>query len=746
MKLIIEELEEKQKILIISTRKYPFLDILKNNLKKLNSEIYFSSLIPKSIQDFDYCFVINEKVNFKNLNYSKKNHIVHIFLKKSRFSPQSPFVGKIVICTGDFIREHEIERILWFSFSKSDEKQLLINNPSLTKKHIPPALIFPWKISLSFKSLIILVISLTMLFHVLFILPLIMASFYSYQAYNSLKKEDYQSTEILLSQSFRAYYLARLLYMKVRPTYLLFSIALFPDTTIDILDKGLQTFQQSLSAKKNGEYILKLLLKKGKTETEINETKLRMQNIQKQLASIEDNLTGLVQKLPLQFNLTTNTKKQLLETIDGLHRLNKLFPHITGILQNPDEQKFLLFFANNMELRPGGGFLGSFGILRIWNYTVEDIEIHDVYDADGQLTAHIEPPMAVKKYLNQPHLFLRDSNFSADFSENYEKAKFLLDKEIRLRDFNGAILLTTNAVQNILAAFGNIYLPDFKETINKDNFYIKTQLRTENDFFPGSIQKKSFLGTLARQIIIQLEQASFQKIAKNVKKSLDEKQMVIFFEETNLQKLVDSFYWSGRVIQPKCSYQIGSCNIDYLFPYDANVGANKVNFYIQKSINDLINISADGNISHKLTIMYKNESYDKVFPGGTYKNYFQILLPKNSAIKQVTKNGVTIDEFIETNNEYKQLGFYFEVEAQKTAEIQIQYQLKTDLSKGKSLFQYVVQKQIGSSSPNFSMEIVLPQNFTIVNQNFSPLVKDNRMLYNTSLSTDKIFFIEIIRN
>jgi len=107
---------------------------------------------------------------------------------------------------------------------------------------------------------------------------------------------------------------------------------------------------------------------------------------------------------------------------------------------------------------------------------------------------------------------------------------------------------------------------------------------------------------------------------------------------------------------------------------------------------------------------------------------------------------VTIDEFIETNNEYKQLGFYFEVEAQKTAEIQIQYQLKTDLSKGKSLFQYVVQKQIGSSSPNFSMEIVLPQNFTIVNQNFSPLVKDNRMLYNTSLSTDKIFFIEIIRN
>ena len=32
-----------------------------------------------------------------------------------------------------------------------------------------------------------------------------------------------------------------------------------------------------------------------------------------------------------------------------------------------------------------------------------------------------------------------------------------------------------------------------------------------------------------------------------------------------------------------------------------------------------------------------------------------------------------------------------------------------------------------------------------MNQNFSPVVKDGEMIYNTNLSTDKIFLVELIK-
>jgi len=65
-----------------------------------------------------------------------------------------------------------------------------------------------------------------------------------------------------------------------------------------------------------------------------------------------------------------------------------------------------------MELRPGGGFIGSYGILTMDKGKVSDFKIHDVYDADGKLKASIEPQFPVRRYLKLPHLFLRDSNFS----------------------------------------------------------------------------------------------------------------------------------------------------------------------------------------------------------------------------------------------------------------------------------------------------------------------------------------------
>ncbi len=43
-----------------------------------------------------------------------------------------------------------------------------------------------------------------------------------------------------------------------------------------------------------------------------------------------------------------------------------------------EEKTFMLLFQNNMELRPGGGYIGSFGILKMQDGQVKELATHDL--------------------------------------------------------------------------------------------------------------------------------------------------------------------------------------------------------------------------------------------------------------------------------------------------------------------------------------------------------------------------------
>ena len=187
--------------------------------------------------------------------------------------------------------------------------------------------------------------------------------------------------------------------------------------------------------------------------------------------------------------------------------------------------------------------------------------------------------------------------------------------------------------------------------------------------------------------------------------------------------------------------------LDYIFPYDANVGANKANFFINRYYYLKINIK-NGRINHLLSVQYKNNSPGEFFPTGYYRNYFQLLLPIESKIASITKDGVIIEEK-EINikdDMYKIVGFFVEVPPKKTVEIRINYSLNNNLTKGNNIYQLIVQKQIGATNSDLVLEFETDNKTVFSNQNFSPIVKDNKIIYNTSLSTDKIFLIELINN
>ncbi|MDP3770691.1 MAG: DUF4012 domain-containing protein, partial [bacterium] len=80
----------------------------------------------------------------------------------------------------------------------------------------------------------------------------------------------------------------------------------------------------------------------------------------------------------------------------------------------------LLLFLNNTELRPGGGFLGTYGLATIHRGQLTSFTTDDVYNLDKTVegTLRIPPPEPFRRHRIVSWWYLRDANWSPDFVES----------------------------------------------------------------------------------------------------------------------------------------------------------------------------------------------------------------------------------------------------------------------------------------------------------------------------------------
>lgn len=519
-----------------------------------------------------------------------------------------------------------------------------------------------------------------------------------------------------------------------------------PENIIDIEDNAISFIKTSLDTEASGKKLSELLLKPTKSQEETRQTKLLIRHVNDNMSRLSSTSGNLKDLLDYNIGPIQQAQEKISSVHDYLETFKKITSHTENLIGGSQSKKYLVFFYNNMELRPGGGFIGSFAVVEFKDYSLYDFKVYDVYDADGQLEAHVEPPKAIRVYLQQPHWFLRDSNFTPDFAENVETAEFFLEKELKLKGFDGYAAITTTGLTYILKSFGKIYIPDFNETITADNFYMKAQLQSEDNFFPGSIQKKSYLSTIGRTILFSLDKASAPQLASQLKRALDEKHIVFLSKDPRIQHDFDTLRWSGKISEPQCLSGAGGCIINNILSTDANLGVNKANYFVNKSVHLDTEINKDGGITNNLSTSFTNKSSSELFPGGTYKNYYQMYLPHNSDVTTLDIDGEEIHNFDESiYNGFKVVGVLINVKPKTTSVVTVTYTLDTKITTGSHNYQLVVQKQIGAFNDDFSFELRFPDNVFLTHQNFTSLAKKGSVVYNTDLSTDRIFVIDMVR-
>lgn len=468
-------------------------------------------------------------------------------------------------------------------------------------------------------------------------------------------------------------------------------------------------------------------------------------NIAKATSFLKENLNNI--KLE---NIDLNNNDIFLIR-NEINRLSNFLNNFIPFMDDKKNHRFLVFFANTSEMRPGGGFIGSYADIYFSNWKVNKIDILDINQPDNEFKEKIIPPKALQNIVLGWKA--ADANWFLDFNQSAAKViNFLERSDFYKKDnvqFEGAILITPQVIQDLLNLTGPIEI-DSKIIFNKDNFLIEIQKNIQQKRKDNILEPKKILDVFFNKIvekISNLNNESKNQILDYLYSWLKNKDLVFYFKNSNFQSFFESYNFTGQST-------LWDENIlgDYLAVVDANPSSGKSDIFIQKIVNLKIQIQNNGFLNNQLQIKRINNvksNYEWWYKLPN-KDFIQIFTPAKVELLNVVggenkkiyprinyqKNNFVIDNDLsyENNEEivsaFPQIKKYnlnnknifatwLETEMGKTSLLELEY--SRNLFKIPQLgneFIFIIDRQIGDKG-EYNIEINAPIGFKFKENNSS---------------------------
>ena len=295
---------------------------------------------------------------------------------------------------------------------------------------------------------------------------------------------------------------------------------------------------------------------------------------------------------------------------------------------------FLVLFLNNTELRPGGGFIGSYGVVKAESGRFEIIKTEGSELLDFRAGEINEaPPWQLEEYLKIKNKNFRDSNWSPDFSFAAKESLDIYKEKngVLADDINVVVGITPDVLEKILEILGSIEYDGVIYT--SENFTEKLEYQVEYGYQEqglDSSERKEIIGGLANLIFSQLKKDilfNWKKYYLLFNELALEKQIVFYSTDINLQDYFENNNFAGRV-------KAGVSNEDYIFWVDANLGAWKTDASLDREITYKIRPTESGRYVAELEMNYiHNGRFD--WRTSRYLSYVRIFVPIGSELIEV---------------------------------------------------------------------------------------------------------------
>ncbi|MDI6734101.1 MAG: DUF4012 domain-containing protein [Patescibacteria group bacterium] len=327
-----------------------------------------------------------------------------------------------------------------------------------------------------------------------------------------------------------------------------------------------------------------------------------------------------------------------------LHELQNFVSGLINLISGSEEKHFVLFFQNPAEIRPGGGFIGSYADLVLKDGRMDKIEVRDIYDPDGQLPIKVIPPEPLQGITEV--WGARDANWFFDFPTSaknvidfLETSKIYSEQNIK---FEGAIAININVLQSILELLGPIPLPEYKLTIDKDNFLAEVQREVEAGKDKKAGEPKRILKILTPIILDKLQNLSAveqKDFVAKIQNHINLKDIMFFAKSIELANYFRSKNLDGGIFELPNKFW-GS----YLAVVNANVAGGKSDAFMKENINVRIDIDTNGSALTDVAITRTHNGQNEKDPWWrvTNKDFIQIFTTPNSSLVNIKGNDVKL--------------------------------------------------------------------------------------------------------
>ena len=317
-------------------------------------------------------------------------------------------------------------------------------------------------------------------------------------------------------------------------------------------------------------------------------------------------------------NLTTSAKKVS-------HDVRPILEKLPEALGEPETKNYLVLFQNDKELRPTGGFITAYAIISMDKGRFKIVKSEDVYNIDKD-QSYMEAPQAIKDYL-VPGLYMRDSNWSPDFKVSMETFEIYWNKLADVPEISGIIGVDTEFVRAFMEVLGPIELPQYGETFEASNVVYELELYSEK-VLQGPY-RKNLLGDLMGEMVDRVFAAKKDQWRSLIDKAFTEisrKHMLFYFHDTTLQSFAEEYNFAGRIKE---------FDGDYLHVSDANLGGLKSDYWLERNVDQKINIADDGTVTKEVSITYNNRGAYDGWLNSTTRVYTRIYVPLGSTLNSI---------------------------------------------------------------------------------------------------------------
>lgn len=413
---------------------------------------------------------------------------------------------------------------------------------------------------------------------------------------------------------------------------------------------------------------------------------------------------------------------------------------------------YLLIMQNSDELRPTGGFISSIVRVRVENGDISTLDFSDSYAIDNPDVTHPDPPIPLQRYMDAGIWVVRDANWSPDFPTSASDVERLyqLDRGVAS---DGMIAVDLNLVPRLLEAIGPVAVEGYSETVDSTNAIAKLQQYWASPQGQGQtgdwwLHRKDFGGQLLVTMLERLRAGEFDraKFARLLFEAMAAKNLMLYSNDPTTEAQLQTAGWGG---------QVDTGTGDRLMIVDSNLGFNKVDPSVERTVDYSVVLDPSGTAKQKLTLRYANLSPDTgsmcvhaaYYPPtyaemeqGCYWDYFRVVAAPEAQLLSTTDGlDAGAEDPVRSRSVFHG---YFVLPRGSSREVELDYKSPDLISDGKT-FHLALEIQPGAPARPIHISVKLPDDWADWTSSIAPQkVTEHLVEFNMTLDHNQEIVIE----